>query len=87
MRSFQLKILGVDVSFRASAETEDVDQAKKFLEESARKLKSGGGQHSRETLLALLALGTAYDLLQTQQKLETARKRLSALLKSIDESV
>jgi len=87
MRTYQLSVFGVRVSFRTNGDPDDMEKAKEFVEEHAKRLQSGGGLLSKEQVLALLALGVADDLLQSQRQLESAEKRLTALLKRIDDSV
>ena len=54
------------------------------MEKQYERLKNQGGQFGREKLLALLVLGVADDLLQTQQQLEAVESRLANLLKLIE---
>lgn len=85
MRTFQLNLLGIDASFKADADPEFVDQALDILNVASERLKSGGGQYSREKLLVLMALGVAYDLLQTRHELDQTQQRLSGMLKKIED--
>lgn len=84
MNSFELNVLGMDISFRSDADPERVDRAQDFVEKQYERLKSQGGQFGKERLLTLLVLGIADDLLQTQQRLEGVEKRLDELLKLIE---
>ncbi len=86
MREFRLSVSNVEVSFRAKANPEDVERARALLEEQSERLKGDGGIQSKEKMLALLALGVAYDLLQLQHKLNAVEDRMEALLKRIDAS-
>ncbi len=87
MRGFKFTILGVEISFRADADPIELEKAKCYVEELAQQLKSGGNQPNRDKLLMVLALGVAYDLLQTKNKLEDVEARLERLFNNIDESV
>lgn len=87
MRSFQLTILGMEVSFRAKADELRIQRAKAFVEEQYGRLKRHGGEISREKLLTLLVLGIADDLLESQQQMHDVRTRVSNLLQSIEETV
>ena len=87
MRTYQLSVFGVRISFRTDADPRDMERARVFVEEHANRLQSGGGLLSKEQILALLALGVADDLLQVQQQLSAAEMRLAGLLKRIDETV
>lgn len=86
MHSFQLNVLGVDISFRAEAEPARIERALAFVEEQYQRLKNHGGQFGREQLLALLVLGVADDLLQSQQQLGDVEARITNLLKIIEET-
>lgn len=85
MQTFNLNLLGIDASFKADADPELVDQSMQILETASERLKSGGGLYSRDKLLVLVALGVAYDLLQTRHELEETRKRISGMLQSIED--
>ncbi len=86
MHSFQLNVLGMDISFRTDADPARIDRAQAFVEKQYERLKNQGGQFSREKLLALLVLGVADDLLQTQQQLGDVETRLAHLLKLIEKT-
>ncbi len=86
MNSFQLNVLGMDISFRSEADPGRVERAQDFVEKQYERLKNHGGQFSKERLLTLLVLGIADDLLQTQQRLEGVEKRLDDLLKLIEKA-
>ncbi len=86
MHSFQLNVLGLDISFRTDADPVRIEQAQAFVEKQYERLKSQGGQFGREKLLALLVLGVADDLLQTQQQLAEVDDRLASLLKLIEKT-
>lgn len=85
MHNFQFNVLGVDISFKAQADPERIEQARAFIEEQYERLKNCGGQLSRDKLLVLLVLGVVDDLLQSQQQLDELEFRFSSLLKSIEE--
>lgn len=86
MQSFQLNVLGLDISFRTEADAERIALAQDFVEKQFERLKNQGGQFSKEKMLTLLVLGVADDLLQTQQRLGEMEKRLSDLLKLIEKT-
>ncbi len=86
MNSFQINVLGMDISFRSNADQEQVDRAQNFVENQYERLKKNGGQFSRERLLTLLVLGIADDLLQTQQRLECVETRLTDLLQLMEKT-
>lgn len=84
LQEFNLTVLGTAVAFRAGANIERVENAKALLEERYEKLKSHGGQSSKETLLTFLVLGLADDLLQSHKQLADVQNRIDALLTTID---
>ena len=84
MHSFQLNVLGMDISFRTDADSARIERAQDFVEKQYERLKNQGGQFGREKLLTLLVLGVADDLLQTQQQLDGVETRLANLLELIE---
>ncbi len=86
MPSYNLSVLGLDVSFKAEADRSRVDNAKHLVEERFTHLDFHSKHVSKEKLLTFLALGLADDLLQSRQKLSTQEERLRALLAKIDEA-
>ena len=85
MHSFQLNVLGMDISFRTDADSARIERAQDFVEKQYERLKNQGGQFGREKLLTLLVLGVADDLLQTQQ-LDGVETRLANLLELIEKT-
>lgn len=86
MQSFQLNVLGMDISFRTDADSARIERAQAFVEKQYERLKNQGGQFGREKLLTLLVLGVADDLLQTQQQLDGVETRLANLLELIEKT-
>lgn len=86
MHSFQLNVLGMDISFRTNADSARIERAQDFVEKQYERLKNQGGQFGREKLLTLLVLGVADDLLQTQQQLDGVETRLANLLELIEKT-
>ena len=84
MHSFQLNVLGMDISFRTDADSARIERAQDFVEKQYERLKNQGGQFGREKLLTLLVLGVADDLLQTQ--LDGVETRLANLLELIEKT-
>lgn len=75
MQSYQLEVLGHDLSFKADADPERLEQARQMLEERFNILRQHGRHISKEKLLAFLALALADDLIKLQhEKDKTARK-------------
>ncbi len=85
MRSYNLSVLGLEVSFKAEADPQRVEQARQLVEERYNKLKFHGKQLSKEKLLTFLVLGLADDLLQSNHQQQEYHTKLSALLAKIDE--
>ena len=85
MHSFQLNVLGMDISFRTDADSVRIERAQDFVEKQYERLKNQGGQFGREKLLTLL-VGVADDLLQTQQQLDGVETRLANLLELIEKT-
>ena len=56
MHSFQLNVLGMDISFRTDADSARIERAQDFVEKQYERLKNQGGQFGREKLLTLLVL-------------------------------
>jgi len=89
MRSFNLTVLGLDISFHAEADPGRVENAKALVEERFARLKFHGGRArrdmSKEALLTFLVLGLADDLLQSHDQLADVQNRIDALLTKIDD--
>jgi cell division protein ZapA len=84
MPSYNLSVLGLEVSFKAEADPQRVQDAKNLVEERYKQLEFPGRQISKEKLLTFLALGLADDLLQSDQDLTKVEARLERLLTKID---
>lgn len=85
MRSFNLTVLGLEVSFKAEADPKRVESAKALVEERFDRLKFHGRQLSKEKLLTFLVLGLADDLLQANRRNDETRERIAAMLAKIEE--
>ncbi len=84
MPSHSLKVLGMQVAFRAEADQARVDAARELIESRFNELEERGTQISKERLLIFLALGLADDLLQANQECQQTQERLQDLLAKID---
>ncbi len=84
VRSYNLSVLGLEVSFKAEADPQRVEQARQLVEERYNKLKFHGKQLSKERLLTFLVLGLADDLLQANHQQQEYESRLEALMAKID---
>ena len=84
MPSYNLSILGLDLSFKTDAQPERIDAAKALVEKRYNMLQAGGKPLGKEKLLAFVALGLADDMLMSNQQLEHLRDRVGELLHKID---
>lgn len=84
MRSYHLNVLGLDVSFKAEADSARVERAKQLVEKRFDELNFPGNQISKEKLLTFLVLGLADDLIQSDRKLEQQTSKLEQLLEKIE---
>ena len=84
MPSYNLSILGLDLSFKTDAPQERVDSAKELVEQRYNMLKAGGKALGKEKLLAFVALGLADDMLLSNQRLDDIHDRVGELLHKID---
>jgi cell division protein ZapA len=86
MPSYNLTLMGLEVSFKTEADQKRVSEAKKLLEQRFKSLNERGRILSKEKVLMLLALSLADDLLQTveaRQELEGKLEKLLAKVGSI----
>lgn len=86
MPEYNINVLGLEVSFKANASPEQVEQALTLLESHFEKLRQHGRLFSKEKLLTFIALGLADDLVQANIKLRDQETRLQALLDNILEN-
>ena len=84
MPSYNLSILGLDLSFKTDAPQERVDSARELVEQRYNMLKAGGKALGKEKLLAFVALGLADDVLMSHRQLGDLETRVSKLLTKID---
>jgi len=85
MPSYNLSIMGLELSFKTDAEPERINFAKDLVEQRYNMLKAGGKTLGKEKLLAFVALGLADDILVSNQRLDELQARLGELLTKIDE--
>lgn len=84
MRTYNLNVLGHQVSFKAEAEPHRVEKAQLLLDERYSHFKEQGSQLSQERILVFLALALADDLLEAQEKLEKVEQRLKDFVLRLD---
>ena len=86
MHTFELTLLGMEISFRADADPQQVEAARTLLEERLGRFTFHGRQMSREKVLTYVALGLADDLLQSERYVGAMRERLDALFAKIKDA-
>ncbi|THB62704.1 MAG: cell division protein ZapA [Desulfovibrio sp.] len=87
MPSYNLQVLGLNVSFKAEADHQRIEEAKDLIEQRFHQLDFRGRQISKEKLLTFLALGLADDLLQSHRDRDDMDQAVTRLLAKIDEVV
>ncbi len=84
MHSYNLSILGHEISFRTNAEEWRIREAEKLIAHRFERLDTRGSRVSKEKLLILVALSLADDFLQTNQKLQDLQDKVQQLLEKIE---
>ncbi len=84
MQSYNLSILGQEVSFRTNADEKRIKEAEKLIEQRFDKLNTHGSRLTNEKLLILVALSLADDFLQSNQELNIIKDKINQLLEKID---
>jgi cell division protein ZapA len=87
MQTYSLDVLGLEISFRADADPERLEQARLMLEDRFAILKQHGRHLTKEKLLTFLALALADDLVESQGELEKAVKKVRKIMTQIDDNV
>lgn len=82
--TFDVTLMGVNISFKTNVARERVEAARALTEERFDRFAFHGRQMSREKALAYITLGLADDLLQAERQLAETRERLEALLTKIE---
>jgi len=85
MPSYNLSILGQEISFRADVEESRIREAEQLIRQKFDRLNTYGTRMSNEKLLILVALSLADDYLQTNQKLLDQDTKLRDILEKIDQ--
>lgn len=86
MRNYSLDVLGQELTFRADADPERLEQARLMLENRFAILKEHGRHLSKEKLLTFLALALADDLIETQEERRDTEKKVRKIMTLIDDS-
>jgi cell division protein ZapA len=87
MTSYNLSLMGLEVSFKTEADQKRVSEAKKLLEQRFTGLNERGRILSKEKVLMLLALSLADDLLQSLENRRELEGKLERLLDRVDSSL
>lgn len=84
-QTFNLFVLGAEISFRPGADMERARHAAQLVEErfAEQKLRTKGTQ-TKDRLLIYLVLGMADNLLQMKKAQDDTQKRLDSLLAKIE---
>ncbi|MBG0777597.1 MAG: cell division protein ZapA [Desulfovibrionaceae bacterium] len=84
MPSYNLSVLDLNVSFKAEADPQRIQDAKTLVEERYEQLHFQGKQISKEKMLTFLALGLADDLLMSNHSVDAVQDRVERLVAKID---
>lgn len=84
MPSYNLTVLGFDISFKTDADEKRVRNAQALVEKRFNGLNARGTRLSNEKLLIFLALSLADDFLQSSEKHIQLEEKLAELLNKID---
>jgi len=84
MPSYNVRLLGQEVSFKTNAEEDRIRQAEQLIKSRFQGLDTYGSRVSNEKLLILVALSLADDYIQTRQRLDELEDRMNQLLERFD---
>ncbi|MDR2503878.1 MAG: cell division protein ZapA [Deltaproteobacteria bacterium] len=87
MQTYSLDVLGLDISFKADADPERLEQARLMLETRFAVLKQHGRHLTKDRLLTFLALALADDLIEAQGDLDKTEKKVRRIMAQIDNNV
>ncbi|MDR2050732.1 MAG: cell division protein ZapA [Deltaproteobacteria bacterium] len=88
MQNHSLNVLGQVLSFKAEVDPDRLKEARQMLENRFAILKRHGRTIiSKEKLLTFLALALADDLLQSQEELREAEKKVWKIMTQIDSNM
>ncbi|MFW6142884.1 MAG: cell division protein ZapA [Desulfovermiculus sp.] len=84
MPSYNVRLLGQEVSFKTNAEEDRIRQAEQLIKNRFQGLDTYGSRVSNEKLLILVALSLADDYIQTRQRLDELEDKMNQLLERFD---
>ena len=84
MPSYNVRLLGQEVSFKTNAEEDRIRQAEQLIKNRFQGLDTYGSRVNNEKLLILVALSLADDYIQTRQRQDEFEDKMSRLLEKID---
>jgi cell division protein ZapA len=84
MQHFTVNVLGLEISFKADADSDRLEQAIDMLDKRAEIHRQHSRQISKEKLLTLLALALADDLLILAEQMEITETKVQELVRKIE---
>ena len=84
MPSYNVRLLGQEVSFKTNADEARIRQAEQLIKDRFRGLDTYGSRINNEKLLILVSLSLADDYIQTRQRLDDLEDKMHQLLERID---
>jgi cell division protein ZapA len=84
MQHFTVHVLGLDISFKADADPDRLEQAIEMLDKRVKILEQHSRQISKEKLLILLALALADDLLVLAEQMKITEAKVQEIVKKIE---
>lgn len=87
MQNYSLDVLGLELTFKADADPQRLEQARRMLENRYAILREHGRHLSKEKLLTFLALALADDLIESGEERQDAEKKVQKILTLIDDSI
>jgi cell division protein ZapA len=84
MQHFTVHVLGLDISFKADADPDRLEQAIEMLVKRVKILEQHSRQISKEKLLILLALALADDLLVLAEQMKITEAKVQEIVKKIE---
>lgn len=87
MQNYSLDVLGLELTFKADADPQRLEQARQMLENRFAILKEHGRHLSKEKLLTFLALALADDLIESGEERQDTEKKVQKIMTLIDDSM
>lgn len=87
MQNYSLDVLGLELTFKADADPQRLEQARQMLENRFAVLREHGRHLSKEKLLTFLALALADDLIENAEERRDTEKKVQKIMTQIDDSM